>query len=1096
MKTILNRLIPCFPALLLMGGCTSDVFSPRGDKQQNPQMSIEAWTENALTRTLLSGEPGDSVRGICFLPLDTIAYSADLGEFKPFVNEGSDTLPYATFTGDLSDANMYFAVYPWKQAVNLNSDTLLVLNLPYVQQYKGGGFASGSYPMVSWSYDTNLYFKNLCGLLKLNLQGNAVVTSLSLCAPGLAGLAGVDMRYQGVPQLIMPTPPAYDTLSLDCGEGVQLNAEQATPFYFVLPPALYDSMTLIVRTTDQQQMTTTTRNLRIVRSSITPTSVIEFISDDNPNPPSDTIWDVQGNVYNTIVIGNQTWTTGNLRSTLLNDGTEIPLVTDNSTWSSLTTPGYCWYNNDPAVLDDYGPLYNWFTVETAKLCPRGWHIPNNAEWTELINYLGGLGLASFKMKETGTNYWSSPNEGATNESGFSARGSGRREYYDGQFGFLNRTAYWWSNTQYDTELSYALYLSDVNTNVESYYFDKAYGFSVRCIKDTLAPLAVTTSLVSSITANSAQSGGNITADGGSPVTARGLCWNNSGDPTTADNKTEEGSGTGEFTSTMTGLQPNTTYYVRAYATNSNETVYGNNLEFKTADLTSSQFIDLRDGNIYSFVLIGDQTWMAENLRYLPDVIGPVTGSETTVYYYAYDYDGTNVTDAKATANYNTYGVLYNWPAAMAGSASSTANPSGVQGICPAGWHLPGDDEWKQLEMSLGMTQEQADGTDWRGTDEGGKIKESGTSHWVYPNEASTNASGFTALPGGCRDGYGSFSNIGYYNFFWSATENNSNIAWSRYLFYNSGGIFRTSYSKENGFSVRCLKDPVTSVITTSPVSSITANSAQSGGNITYDGGSPITVRGLCWNSSGDPTTADNKTEEGSGTGEFTSTMTGLQPNTTYYVRAYASSDSGTSYGETLTFTTLSEGGGSGILIEDNFDVYPSALNWYFDIGDGAILHQDSKVLLMTNYNRYTVKFYSKLQRSVNDGTLTFVSNMLTYEDNNTAYGPLSRGLVSGTDRNNAIEFINLTGSIIQARTVSNGVATTTDYNVGASVCNYYDYKIVASNSRVDFYFNNSLIATHTTNIPLVPLNMYFDTSSWAGNVPVYIDYVRLELAPY
>jgi uncharacterized protein (TIGR02145 family) len=397
---------------------------------------------------------------------------------------------------------------------------------------------------------------------------------------------------------------------------------------------------------------------------------------------------------------------------------------------------------------------------------------------------------------------------------------------------------------------------------------------------------------------------------------------------------------------------------RAYATNNNnETVYGNSVEFKTAHITSSQFIDLRDGNIYSFVLIGDQFWMAENLRYLPDVVGPGSGSETSAYYYVYDYEGINVTDAKATANYSTYGVLYNWPAAMAGSSSSSSNPSGVQGICPAGWHLPSDAEWKQLEMFLGMTQEEADGTGWRGTDEGGKLKESGTTHWAYPNEASTDASGFTALPAGCRDGYGSFSNGGYYNFLWSATENNTNIAWSRYLSHGFGGIFRTSYSKENAFSVRCIKDTIAPLaITTSPVTSITANSAQSGGNITSDGGSPITVRGLCWNSSGDPTTADYKTEEGSGIGEFTSTMTSLQANTTYYVRAYASSDSDTSYGESLTFTTLSEGSGSGILLEDNFDVYPSEQDWSFDIGDGMFMHQDSKAILMTNYNRYTVKF--------------------------------------------------------------------------------------------------------------------------------------------
>lgn len=124
MKTIINRIIPCFLALLLLEGCTNDVFSLLGNKQQNPQMSIEAWTETALTKTLLSGEPDDSVRSICFLPLDSIAYSADLGEFEPFVNLGNDTLPYATFTGNLVEANMYFAVYPWKQAVNLKRYTV------------------------------------------------------------------------------------------------------------------------------------------------------------------------------------------------------------------------------------------------------------------------------------------------------------------------------------------------------------------------------------------------------------------------------------------------------------------------------------------------------------------------------------------------------------------------------------------------------------------------------------------------------------------------------------------------------------------------------------------------------------------------------------------------------------------------------------------------------------------------------------------------------------------------------------------------------------------------------------------------------------
>ena len=121
------------------------------------------------------------------------------------------------------------------------------------------------------------------------------------------------------------------------------------------------------------------------------------------------------------------------------------------------------------------------------------------------------------------------------------------------------------------------------------------------------------------------------------------------------------------------------------------------------ETTSGTFIDSRDGNEYNWVQIGDQIWMAENLKYLPSVVGSGTGSETTPYYYVYGYNGTNVADAKATDNYATYGVLYNWTAAMDGEASSTTNPSGIQGVCPAGWHLPSDAEWTELTDYLGGT---------------------------------------------------------------------------------------------------------------------------------------------------------------------------------------------------------------------------------------------------------------------------------------------------------------------------------------------------------------------------------------------------------
>lgn len=142
-----------------------------------------------------------------------------------------------------------------------------------------------------------------------------------------------------------------------------------------------------------------------------------------------------------------------------------------------------------------------------------------------------------------------------------------------------------------------------------------------------------------------------------------------------------------------------------------------------------------------------------------------------------------------------------------------------------------------------------------------------------------------------------------------------------------------------------------------------------------------------------------------------------------------------------------------------------------------------------------VKINSNKQKSVNDGKLIFTTCTYTYQDNGTAYGPLVRGLVNGTDRSNAIEFINTSGSVVQARTVFGNAATTTDYNVG-NVADLHTYTIIATNEKVEFYINGTLIATHTTNIPTVGLNMYFDTSTWSGNVPQCIDDAKFEIIKY
>ena len=323
----------------------------------------------------------------------------------------------------------------------------------------------------------------------------------------------------------------------------------------------------------------------------------------------------------------------------------------------------------------------------------------------------------------------------------------------------------------------------------------AYGNSV--VFQTLAfdiPV-LTTAEVTAITHNSATCGGTITSDGGEPVIARGVVWATHENPTIEDNKTTDGAGMGSFVSQITGLEPETVYHVRAYATNAMGAAYGNSLVFQTlAQPETGTFIDNRDGTVYKTIKIGSQVWMAENLRYLPSVVGPETSSDSEPCYYVYNYNGTDVEEAKATTIYSIFGALYNWPAAMNGETSSSTNPSGVKGVCPDNWHLPSDAEWTQLVEYLGGENVA-----------GGKMKENSNLYWISPNIDATNTSGFTALPGGYLYYDNHFHHLGYYASWWSATAGYNGI-YDRYINNDSGKIYRSESGKSGGWSVRCVKD--------------------------------------------------------------------------------------------------------------------------------------------------------------------------------------------------------------------------------------------------------------------------------------------------
>jgi len=217
------------------------------------------------------------------------------------------------------------------------------------------------------------------------------------------------------------------------------------------------------------------------------------------------------------------------------------------------------------------------------------------------------------------------------------------------------------------------------------------------------------------------------------------------------------------------------------------------------------FTDPRDGQTYNTVRIGNQCWMKENLKYLPSVVGPGTGSYITPYYYVYDYYGTNVNDAKATTYYNAYGVLYNWHAALT--------------ACPTGWHLPSDNEWDQL---LDYLELQGFPNDWGNPNGAGNALKScrqvnsplgedcAISEHPRWNSHNTHHGfdefGFSALPGGMRISWAAFGLIGETGFWWSSTGYSSTDAWYYGTDYGYGTMTGYTQEKTSGYSVRCLKD--------------------------------------------------------------------------------------------------------------------------------------------------------------------------------------------------------------------------------------------------------------------------------------------------
>jgi uncharacterized protein (TIGR02145 family) len=334
------------------------------------------------------------------------------------------------------------------------------------------------------------------------------------------------------------------------------------------------------------------------------------------------------------------------------------------------------------------------------------------------------------------------------------------------------------------------YVRAYATNSTGTSYGNEVTFTTNDINKAATAPTLTTTVVTSITETSAVSGGNITDDGGGDITARGVCWSASPDPYFhSEGITTDGSGADLFVSYLSGLDPGTTYYIKAYAVNSIDIAYGNQEIFSTPDLINGSVSDI-DGNIYKIIQIGTQTWMAENLkttRYndgsnIPNVTGDGEWMDLTTGAYCW-YNN------QETTYKNTYGALYNWYSVNTGK------------LCPTGWHVPSKDEWTILATYLGGVELA-----------GGKLKESGTTHWQSPNTGATNTTRFTALPGGVRDVSsdfgGFFLRFGSNGFWWSSNPGIEPTDHSLWLDSNSSKFSFVPWwiYYNSGLSVRCLKD--------------------------------------------------------------------------------------------------------------------------------------------------------------------------------------------------------------------------------------------------------------------------------------------------
>ncbi|MCX6270317.1 MAG: carboxypeptidase regulatory-like domain-containing protein [Bacteroidetes bacterium] len=515
------------------------------------------------------------------------------------------------------------------------------------------------------------------------------------------------------------------------------------------------------------------------------------VSNPCPGIPS---FDYGGQTYNTVQIGPQCWMKDNLNIGTMIDGSVSQV-------NNGIIEKYC-LNNDPANCLIYGGYYQWnemMKYSTAPglqgICPSGWHLPTDAEWCMLSQYIDPLvnctawgysGIdAAGKMKEPGYTHWLSPNTGATNSSGFTILGAG--SHYNGGYNDFKEDAHFWTSTAYTSDSAYQRRFDNTHSSIYRFAYAKTDGFTVRCLKDTCnqSPTTSNAGPDQTITGTSAILAANT------PQSGLGLWSILSGEGRSI---TQSGNPVSVFTGNA-GTTYFLTWTISTACAGSTDTV---SITFNYLPLGSpcpgnSSFV--YGGQTYHAVQIGPQCWMKENLNIGTMIQANQNQTDNgTKEKYCYNNN---------PANCLVYGGLYQWEEMMQYSITA-----GAQGICPVGWHLPTDAEWCTLTTFLDLTVD-CNVWNWSGINAANMLKETGTAHW-NSSISATNESGFTALGGGITENGGYFYSIGDYAIFWSSSDYHES-SWDYGIYWEvmaySPNVGRGVNHIMAGSSVRCIRNP-------------------------------------------------------------------------------------------------------------------------------------------------------------------------------------------------------------------------------------------------------------------------------------------------